>query len=187
MIPMVSELSELIATRAVVDRELEWAAKRGTPLPSRLYLGLMIEVPSLLLELDHIVPHVDFLSIGSNDLHQYWFAADRGNPRVGSRYSTLSASFLRALRTIVEAGERHTIPVTLCGEMGGRPIEAMALIALGMRSLSMTPASIGAVKAMVLSLDAERARVHLEKLLATQSGNLRDELGRFAENEGVEI
>jgi len=183
----VTETSEFVAVRGIIDRELELAARRGAPLPARLHVGIMVEVPSLLFELDDFLPMVDFVSIGSNDLMQYLFAADRGNPRVGARYSTLSAPFLRALRAITDASHRHQVPVTLCGEIGGRPLEAMALIALGIRSLSMTPASIGPVKAMVLSLDAERARAHLEKLLATGSGNLRDELGRFAENEGVEI
>jgi len=187
MIPMVTEVAEFTAVRQIIDKELELAGRRGQPVPSRLHIGIMVEVPSLLFELDAILPNVDFVSIGSNDLMQYLFAADRGNPRVGARYSSLSASFLRALRTIVEASNRHAVPVTLCGEIGGRPLEAMALIALGINSLSMTPASVGPVKAMVLSLDAERARVHLEKLLATGSGNLRDDLGRFAENEGVEI
>ncbi|MFM9940607.1 MAG: phosphoenolpyruvate--protein phosphotransferase [Hyphomicrobiaceae bacterium] len=187
MVPMVSEASEFAAVKAIIDRELELAVRRGSPVPAKLHLGIMIEVPSLLFELDRVLPMVDFVSIGSNDLMQYMFAADRGNPRVGARYSTLSASFLRALKSIALAGERHKVPVTLCGEIGGRPLEAMALIALGIRSLSMTPASIGPVKAMVLSLDAERARLHLDKLLDAGSGNLRDELGRFAENEGVEI
>jgi phosphotransferase system enzyme I (PtsP) len=187
MIPMVSELAELVAVRGLIDRELDLTQRRGLAVPSRLHLGVMIEVPSLLFDLENVLPKVDFVSVGSNDLMQYLYAADRGNPRVGTRFNPLSASFLRALRGIVEAAARHRVHVTLCGEIGGRPLEAMALIALGFRSLSMTPAGIGPVKAMVLSLDAERARQHLEQLLADGSGNLRDELGRFAENEGVEI
>ena len=187
MVPMVTELSEFLAVRALVDREIELSARRGQPVPARVHLGLMIEVPSLLFDLENVLPKVDFISVGSNDLMQYLFAADRGNPRVGSRYGTLSTSFLRALRSIVDAAARHKVRVTLCGEMGGRPLEAMALIALGFRSLSMTPASIGPVKAMVLSLDAGRAAAQVSKLLDEGSGNLRDELGRFAENEGVEI
>ncbi len=187
MIPMVAELAEFSAARSLVDKELELAGKRGQPPPASIHVGVMIEVPSLLFELETVLPKVDFVSVGSNDLMQYLFAADRGNPHVGNRYSTLSVAFLRALRTIVEAAGRHKVPVTLCGEIGGRPLEAMALIGLGFRSLSMTPASIGPVKAMVLSLDAERARLHIERLMASGAGNLRDELGRFAENEGVEI
>ena len=114
----------------------------------------MIEVPSLLYELDALLPRVDFVSVGSNDLLQYFFAADRNNPRVAARYDALSAAAARALATIVEAARRHDRPLSLCGEMAGRPLEAMALIGLGYRSISMAPASIGPVKSMVLSLDA---------------------------------
>ena len=114
----------------------------------------MIEVPSLLFELDALLPRVDFVSVGSNDLLQYLFAADRNNPRVAGRYDALSAAPLRALAAIVEAAKRHGRPLSLCGEMAGRPLEAMALIGLGYRSISMAPASVGPVKSMILSLDA---------------------------------
>lgn len=188
MAPMVSERREVIAVRAIVDAELDRAARRGHPVPKSLALGIMIEVPSLLFALDDLMPLLDFVSIGSNDLLQYLFAADRGNELVGNRFDTLSVPFLRALRTVVEAGQRHNVPVSLCGEMGGRPLEAIALIALGMRSLSMAPASIGPVKAMVLSLDAARAQAFVHPLLAaTESGSIRDGLARFAELEGLEI
>ncbi len=124
----------------------------------------MIEVPSLLYELDALAAAVDFISVGSNDLLQYLFAADRNNPRVAARYDALSAAPLRALAVIADAARRHGRPLSLCGEMAGRPLEAMALIGLGYRSISMAPASIGPVKSMVLSLDAGA----LERWLAAQ-------------------
>jgi len=187
MAPMVSARSEIEAVRALVEGELQRAARRGDVLPSTLHLGIMIEVPSLLFALDDLMPVVDFVSIGSNDLLQYLFAADRGNDKVGGRFDALSAPFLRALRLVVRAGERHRRPVSLCGELGGRPLEAAALVALGLRSLSMAPASIGPVKAMLLSLDASRAAAFLDPLIDKRTGSLREDLERFAENEGLEI
>ena len=187
MIPMVTDAAEVRIVRDLVDREVELARRRGAPVPSRLHFGIMIEVPSLLFQLDEVLPQVSFVSIGSNDLMQYVFAADRDNPRVASRFDSLSASFLRVLKTVVDAGERHGVEVALCGEMGGRPVDAMALIGLGFRLLSMSPASIGPVKSMVLSLDAGRVRSHLLELMERGHGAIRDELHRFAENEGVEL
>ena len=118
----------------------------------------MVEVPSLLWQIDEIAARADFLSVGSNDLMQYLYAADRDNKRVAGRFDTLSTGFLRALKTIADAGARHGTPVTLCGEIGGRPLEAMALIALGYRDFSMSATAIGPIKAMVLSLDAGEAQ-----------------------------
>jgi phosphotransferase system enzyme I (PtsP) len=118
---------------------------------------------------------------------QYLFAADRSNDRVSGRFDSLSPPFLRAHREIAVAAARHNVPVTICGEMAGRPLDAMALIGIGFRSLSMAPANIGPMKAMVLSLDASRIAAHIAPLIDKGGGSLRDELRRFAENEGVEI
>ena len=147
----------------------------------------MIEVPSLLYELDALLPRVDFISVGSNDLMQYLFAADRNNTRVATRYDVLSAAPLRALAAIADAARRHNRPLRLCGEMAGRPLEAMALIGLGYRSISMAPASIGPVKSMVLSLDAGALERWLQTSIRTVEGSLRAGLKRFAEEHGVEI
>ena len=187
MAPMVSEHAEIAAVRELIDSELQRAARRRHPVPSNVRIGVMIEVPSLLFALDEIMPIVDFVSIGSNDLLQYVYAADRGNDKVGSRFDPLSPPFLRALRSVVEAANRHGKSVSLCGEMGGRPLEVVALVAIGLRSLSMAPASIGPVKAMILSLDAERAAAFVNPLIDSPGGSLRAELTRFAENEGLEI
>ena len=147
----------------------------------------MIEVPALLFDLDGIIPHVDFVSVGTNDLMQYFYAADRANDHVSGRFDPLSPPFLRVLRSVITAANRHGVPATICGEIGGRPLEAMALIGIGYRSLSMAPANIGPVKAMVLSLDAERIASHIGPLIDKGGGSLRDELLRYAENEGVEL
>jgi len=146
-------------------------------------------VPSLLWQLDEIAARADFLSVGSNDLLQYLYAADRENRRVSNRFDTLSAGFLRALKAIADAGRRHGKPVTLCGEIGGRPLEAMTLIALGYRGLSMSAAAIGPVKAMVLSLDAGEATREVEALIAEsgEAASLRAPLRALSERLGVRL
>jgi phosphotransferase system enzyme I (PtsP) len=147
----------------------------------------MIEVPSLLYELDALLPRADFVSVGSNDLLQYLFAADRNNTRVAGRYDSLSAAALRALGAIADAARRHNTPLSLCGEMAGRPLEAMALLGLGYRAISMAPVSVGPVKSMVLSLDAAALQRFMAGILAKGEGSLRAQLKRFAEEQGVEI
>jgi phosphotransferase system enzyme I (PtsP) len=147
----------------------------------------MSEVPSLLFELDGLLPKVDFVSIGSNDLLQFLFAADRTNARVGSRYDSLTVAPMRALAQLVNACARHKTPLTVCGEMAGRPLEAMALIGLGFRTLSMAPASIGPVKATILALHAGGAQQIVERFVRDGKGSLRTELMRFAEQNGIEI
>ncbi len=187
MIPMVSTVWEIEAAKGLIAREVELLEKRGVPRPVKLRLGAMIEVPSLLYELDALMPHVDFASVGSNDLLQFLFAADRANAEVGHRYDPLSVSALRALKQVVRAGARHGVPVTLCGEMAGRTLEAMALIGLGYRTISMAPASIGPVKSMILSLDAAKVAGVVDELLETRSGSIRSDLLEFARAEGVEL
>jgi phosphotransferase system, enzyme I, PtsP len=187
LLPMVSVVGEVDMARAVIDRELDLLRRRGAAEPTRVLLGAMIEVPSLLYELDALLPRLDFASVGSNDLLQYFFAADRNNARVATRYDALSAAPLRALATIVEAAKRHNRPLCLCGEMASRPLEAMALIGIGYRAVSMAPASVGPVKSMILTLDAGKLQGWLLQALGTEQGNMRALLKRFAEDHGVEI
>ena len=187
LLPMVTAVGEVDMARALIDRERDLLQRRATPGPTKVLLGVMIEVPSLLYELDALLPRVDFASVGSNDLLQYFFAADRNNPRVAGRYDALSAAPLRALASIVEAAKRHDRPLSLCGEMASRPLEAMALIGLGYRSISMAPASVGPVKSMILSLDAGELQRWLRATIRTAEGNVRPQLKRYAEEHGVEI
>src|SRR5204862_3560856 len=135
-------------------RELELLQRRAMSGPTRVLLGVMIEVPSLLYELDALLPRVDFISVGSNDLLQYFFAADRNNTRVAARYDALSAAPLRALAAIVDAARQHGRPLSLGGEMASRPVEAMAVSRLGDRPTGMAPACVGPVESVILSLDA---------------------------------
>jgi phosphotransferase system enzyme I (PtsP) len=118
---------------------------------------------------------------------QFMYAADRTNARVGSRYDALSPAPLKALKSLVKSAKKHDVPLTLCGEMAGNPIDAMALIALGFRSLSMAPASIGPIKTMILSLHAGRVEKLIEDLLKRSTHNIREELESFAKAEGIEL
>jgi phosphotransferase system enzyme I (PtsP) len=187
LLPMVTTIGEVDMARALIGRELELLKRRGLGDPAQVRLGTMIEVPALLYELDVLMPRVDFISVGSNDLLQYLFAADRNNPHVANRYDPLSAPALRVLASIVDAAKRHGRPLTLCGEMAGRPLEAMALVGLGYRAISMAPASIGPVKAMLHSLDAAALGRWLSGALASAEGSLRAQLKRFAEEHRVDI
>lgn len=187
MVPMISTAAEMVEVKALFDRELGLVRRKGMPSPERVRLGAMLEVPSLLFELDDLFKTVDFISIGSNDLMQFMFAADRTNARVASRYDVLSPAPMRAFKKIVEAGRRHNVPVTVCGEMAGRPLEAMALIGLGFRSISMAPAAVGSVKALILSLDAAEVEGEMDRLIARGEKNMRQALTRFARKAGVEV
>jgi phosphotransferase system enzyme I (PtsP) len=187
LLPMVTTVGEVNVARTLIEREADLMQRRGIAGPATVLLGAMIEVPSLLFELDALLPRIDFVSVGSNDLLQYFFAADRNNTRVAARYDALSPPPLRALASIVEAAKRHHRPLSLCGEMAGRPLEAMALIGLGFRAISMAPASIGPIKSMVLSLDAGALERWLATNLRASDGSLRGGLKRFAEEHGVEV
>jgi phosphotransferase system enzyme I (PtsP) len=189
MLPMVTDLDEIRQTRGLIDRDLAHLRRHGHEAPARILVGAMVEVPALLFDLDGLVREVDFISVGSNDLLQFMTATDRGNMRVASRFDALSRPFLRALRQIVRKAEEVGMPVTLCGEMAGNPIAAMALIALGYRSLSMSAAAIGPVKAMVSALPAAKLAVAIDAILddRSQEGTVRAMLTAFAEAEGVPL
>ena len=180
MFPLVATVDEFRAGRALVDTEVAWAQRRGRPAPSRLDVGAMIEAPSLVWHLDALLPMTDFVSVGTNDLMQYIFAADRGNPRVADRYDPLSPPALRALSAIQQACAETGTPVSVCGEMAGRPLEAFTLVALGFERLSMPPTGLGPVKQMVLSCDREAARRGVSSLLKQTGGSVRNEIETLA-------
>jgi phosphotransferase system enzyme I (PtsP) len=155
MIPMVTEVAELRAVRELMQKEFQHLSRFGYELPKKLQFGAMLEVPALMWQLDELMAEVDFVSVGSNDLFQFAMAVDRGNARVSDRFDNLGRPFLRMLRDIVRAAERNNTSLTLCGEMAGKPLSAMALMGIGFRSISMSPAAIGPVKAMLLGLDVK--------------------------------
>ncbi len=180
MFPLVATVDEFRAGRALVDTELAWALRRGRPAPSRLDVGAMIEAPSLVWHLDALLPMTDFVSVGTNDLMQYMFAADRGNPRVADRYDPLSPPALRALAAIQKACAETGTPVSVCGEMAGRPLEAFTLVALGFDQLSMPATGVGPVKQMVLSCDRGAASRGVASLLKQTGGSVRNEIETLA-------
>jgi phosphotransferase system enzyme I (PtsP) len=189
MFPMIASLGEFEAAKAMVDLEMAHLLRHGREPPGDLKVGIMVEVPSLLWELPDVCRRVDFISVGSNDLMQYFYAADRDNKRVFQRFDPLSPPFLAALKHIADTARGASTPLTLCGEIGGKPLEALALLALGYRGLSMSAAAIGPVKAMVLATDLRLARTFVGNLLTeTKSGpKMREALRRFAEDQGIPI
>ncbi|MBD8067006.1 phosphoenolpyruvate--protein phosphotransferase [Devosia sp. PTR5] len=185
LVPMVTETFEFRQTQAVVRKEMERLRRAGQPVPARLELGAMVEVPSLLFELDQLLPDTDFVSIGSNDLVQFLTAADRANPRVAKAYDPIGLPRLRAMRLVVDAARRHNKPVTMCGELAGKPMEALALMAIGMTRLSMGPASIGPIKEMVLNLELKPIRDAVAAALSDGADGIgiRDLLGEWVDRQ----
>ncbi len=189
MFPMVATVAEFDQAKELVERELTHLRRHGHKLPDQVDVGSMVEVPSLLYQLDELVAHVDFLSVGSNDLVQFLYAVDRGNPRVANRFDPLSAPVLRALKDIADKCRDYGKPVTLCGELASQPIGALALAAIGYRSLSLTPSAVGPVKAMLLELDCCKAAAFLSPLIEKSNGGepIRGQLERFAADNGLQI
>jgi phosphotransferase system enzyme I (PtsP) len=187
MFPLIATVDEFRAARRLVDDEIDWGRRRGRPSPSPLRVGAMIEAPSVVWHLDALLPLTDFVSVGTNDLMQYMFAADRGNPKVSDRYDPLSPPALRALKSIADHGRQTGTPVSVCGELAGRPLEAFTLIALGFERLSMPPTGIGPVKRMVLSVDLEAARRGVAGLLLSGSGTVRNEIETLARKLNVAL
>jgi phosphotransferase system enzyme I (PtsP) len=187
MFPMVSEPWEYEEARALFEKQVEWAKKAHHPVPSRIEFGAMVEVPSLAEMLDQLLPRVDFISIGTNDLTQFLFAADRSDPRLAQRYDWLSPAILRFLKRLLDTARDAGVPARVCGEMAGRPLEAMALIGIGADNFSITPAGVGPVKAMVRSLDAGAIRNRLDQLLARPPKDMRKALTDWAKRHLVTI
>jgi len=185
LLPMVSHVAEFNAARALVDRELERGRLLGLPLPRQTLVGAMLEVPALMFMLPQILRSADFVSVGSNDLLQFMFAVDRTNPRVAKRYDALNPASLTLIRQIVHSAGEAGGDVSLCGEMAGRPLEAMALIGVGLRTLSMQPANIGPVKMMVRSMDSREVSEFVDKLCGRTDHSLRTRLAAFAAERGI--
>ncbi|HEX5319693.1 MAG TPA: phosphoenolpyruvate--protein phosphotransferase [Stellaceae bacterium] len=183
--PMIAEVAELIRARELLDAELARAGADGRALPRAVKVGVMLEVPSLLWQLPALFERIDFLSIGTNDLAQFLYACDRGNPRLADRYDLLSAPMLALFRHLIEACRAAEMPLSMCGEMAGNPIEAMVLIALGFRTLSVATTAIGPVKEMVRSLDAGGLARYLAEIGDRPDHSLRGRLEAFARDHAV--
>ncbi len=187
MFPMVSEPWEFDEAKALFEAQRSWLAGRGRKLPTTIRYGAMLEVPALAEMLDILLPKIQFLSVGTNDLTQFLFAADRANPKLAERYDWLSPSILRFLARLVEPARAAGVDLGVCGEMGGRPLEAMALAGIGIDRLSITPAAVGPIKAMARSLDLAAITAKMTALLADPPRDMRAVLTDWAAENGVEL
>lgn len=187
MFPMVAEVAEFIAARQLLDMELERAKARGQELPSKVRVGTMLEVPSLFWQLQALLPRIDFLSIGSNDLMQFLFACDRGNPELIDRYDVLSPPVLCFVRELVKRCRQAGVSLSICGEMAARPLEAMVLLGLGVRQFSLMPADVGPIRAMLRSLRCGRLASYLRRLYDLPDHSVRSRLRNYALDHGVQL
>ena len=184
---MVTEISEFDKAREILDSEIERANANNYKPIKNLRVGTMLEVPALAYQMSALLKRVDFISVGSNDLFQFLFASDRGSPRISERFDPLSPAGLNFLKSIVEQCEASKTPISICGEMAGRPLDAMALIGIGFRILSMAPSSIGPVKTMLRSLSVHDLGLYLESLKDLSEHSLRERLRQFAIDHEVII
>lgn len=187
MFPMIADVSEFRMARAILDKEVERQKKRKRTLPVEIKVGTMLEVPSLVWQLDNLLPLVDFVSVGSNDLMQFFFASDRENPKLADRYDPISPPALSMMKFIVDRCNHFKVPVTLCGELGGKPVAVMALLAIGFRRLSIAQSSVGPVKMMIRSLDLGSLEQYFEGLLSRSDHSLRSRLLTFARDHNIKI
>jgi phosphotransferase system enzyme I (PtsP) len=185
MFPMVANLSEYRQARGLLLAE----AARARPAPEKLVVGTMLEVPALLWMLPELMGEVDFVSIGSNDLMQFIYAADRGTPALAERYDFLSVPMLRVINAIWRQAEDSGVPLSLCGEAASRPLDAAVLLAIGLRTLSMSASSILPVKEALSRLDLGAFRSFLETLRRTAPAytSLRDPIGAWARDHGLDV
>ncbi len=187
MFPMVSEPWEFDAARGVFESQREFLKKQKKLLPEAIRYGAMLEVPALAEQLDLIAPRLSFLSIGTNDLTQFLFAADRSHPKLAERYDWLSPAILRFLRRVLLSVAGHNVDVTVCGEMGGRRLEALALLGLGIHRLSITPASVGPIKELVRKIDLSEISAAMKQWLSSPPPNMREALTQWAQERGIEV
>ncbi len=187
MFPMIAEVREFRYARHLLDREIERIRDGGGALPRQVKVGAMLEVPALIYQLADLFREVDFLSVGTNDLFQFLFASDRGNYRISEAYDVLSPVLLKLLRSVVEQCEAAGVPVSICGEMAARPLDAMALLGIGFRNLSVSPPAVGPIKMMVRSTQVTHVTRYLEKICLGRQGSLREKLKAYAQDHGIII
>ena len=185
MFPMVATLAEFRLARGLLFTE----AARVRPAPSKLSIGTMLEVPALLWQLPELMAEADFVSIGSNDLMQFVFAADRGTPALAERYDFLSAPMIRLIKSVSQQATESGVSLSLCGEAAGRPLDAAVMLALGVTQLSMSPSGLLAVKEALTGLDVGALRSFLETLRRTAAAysSLREPIAGWARDHGMAI
>ncbi len=187
MFPMIASLEEFLDAKETLLLEYEKEKRKGQTVPKSVKVGLMIEVPSVIFQLDEILKHADFVSVGTNDLAQFIFACDRGNPRITDRYDVLSAPFLKVLREIIKKADKANVPCSVCGEMASNPIEAMVLIGLGYKKLSVAGSAYSGIKNMIRSLNAQDITDYVQFLLKSSKRTLRPQLLSYAVDHAIAI
>jgi len=187
MFPFIAEVAEFDTVKELLLREVARAKSEGVDPPKSLRTGTMLEIPSLLFQLPELCERVDFISIGSNDLLQFLFACDRGSQRLTGRYDPLSPIVMRVLQRIAQEADKQKVDVSFCGDLATRPLEAMALLGCGIRSLSMPPSAVGAVKAMVRSVDLPELKAFIDYACSEPEHSIRGQLEKFARDHGVEV
>ncbi len=187
MFPMVSEVWEFDAAKAVFEEQLQFLRSKKKLVPDVIHYGAMLEVPALAEVLDLLLPKLSFLSVGTNDLTQFLFAADRANPRLAQRYDWLSHPIIRFLRRVTRDATGSDTSLGVCGEMGGRRLEALALLGIGFRRLSITPAAVGPIKELVCKIDLADLEAAMEQWLADPEVDLRRAIGKWAIDRGIEF
>lgn len=187
MFPMVSEPWEFDAAKDVFENQLAFLRSQKKVLPESISYGAMLEVPSLAEVLDLLMPKLSFLSVGTNDLTQFLFAADRSNPKLAERYDWLSPSILRFLQRIARSTLGHPVDIGVCGEMGGRRTEALALLGLGYRRLSITPVSVGPIKELIRRVDLGEIEEAMNGWLLHPPASIREALTAWAEEREIDV
>ncbi len=186
MFPMIAEMSEFLMAKQTLDFELNRAKQAGEMIPKQVYVGTMFEIPSLFFYLKNNAQVFDFISIGTNDLKQFFFASDRGNRTLTGRYDNLSPAFLSFLKEIQVLCNSAHIPCSICGEMAGDTVEAMVLIGLGFKSLSMNPHALLKVKHALRQLNQADFAEYLNRLLKNQNTSLRSGIVSYLRDHGIE-
>jgi len=187
MFPMISDVDEFLEAKKTLEIELKREKSKGGVLPASIKVGTMLEVPSLIFQLPELLKHVDFVSVGTNDLYQFLFATDRGNPLIWNRYDSLAPATLKVLKYISDECKKANIPCSVCGEIASNPIDAIALIALGYTSLSMNPTAIPAIKAVVRTMNRTKTAEYIFSQIDQSNHSIREQLKSYAIDHGIFI
>jgi phosphotransferase system enzyme I (PtsP) len=187
MFPFIAQANEFDAAHRLLQQVLHEAGEAGVALPQVLRVGVMIEIPSILWQLDALMPRLDFVSIGSNDLMQFLFACDRGAPHMANLYDTLSPVMLSVVHHIVQVAARHEVEVGFCGDMARRPLDALALLGVGVRNFSVPASSVGAMKALVRSVALPALEEFVPCLLHSSEATIRHQLAAYARDHAIAV
>ncbi|MEM7494491.1 MAG: phosphoenolpyruvate--protein phosphotransferase, partial [Pseudomonadota bacterium] len=187
MFPMVTSAHEYRAARELLEKELAHSQSRQAGTPTSVKVGAMLETPAFAYALEDLRGEVDFVSIGTNDMMQFFNAADRMTPLVSERYPFASRPVMRFLKQVRDTCERLDIPVSICGEAASHPIRALCLIALGYHSLSMPAGGVGPVKKMIRSLDFSRLKSDFAALLAAPEPVLQSGVLELVDDYGIQL